>query len=296
MVKMHKNEWDIDATLVRYLVEKQCPQWTNLSIEPVVSSGTDNALFHLGQEYIVRLPRLDGGTPNINKECEWLPKLATFLPFPISMPEYKGHPDDAYPYAWTIAKWNKGNTPEFEKGNEFIELAKDLAKFINALHAINLPNGPLSRRGIPLNSEVLDLEVGDAIAQLKDEMDTLTITALWQELSNIPYWPKDPVWIHGDLLPGNILVEQNRLSAVIDFSDVGIGDPACDLIPAWSLFNDETRMIFKNHLNDIDEDTWQRGRGWALSIALIALPYYKHSNPVFASVAKTMLEQVLVDC
>lgn len=293
MSKMHEHELIIDETIVKRLVDSQCPQWKDLSIQRIISSGTDNALFRLGSDYIMRLPRLDGGTPNINKECEWLPKLAPMLSTPISVPVYKGQPDDSYPYFWTVARWHNGTVPDFESNNEYEHLAKDLAHFINEFHAIQVLGGPKSRRGIPLNTPALDAETRQAISQLHGEINIEKVTALWDELSQIPYWDKAPVWLHGDLLPGNILIQQKRLSAVIDFSDVGLGDPASDLIPAWCLFNARSRTVFKQHLQTVNENTWQRGRGRALSIALIILPYYKNTNPILANIARTMIGQIL---
>lgn len=293
MAKMHENEFEIDECLVHALLKSQCPHWANLPLKPMLSSGTDHALFRLGSEYVIRLPRIDWATKNINKECEWVPKISRFLKIPISEPLFKGNPNKSYPWSWTVAKWNEGHNPNFEKENEYELLAKDLAFFLNELHGIKLANGPSSRRGIPLKE--LDVQTRKAIGKLEGEIDIQSITSLWNHLLNIPPWSKDPVWVHGDFLPGNILVKNNRLSAVIDFSDVGIGDPACDLIIAWSLLKSHSRESFRENLENIDDDTWERGRGWALSIALIMLPYYKNSNPILASLARRMIENVLCD-
>lgn len=289
-MKMHDGEFEIDESLVRVLLKQQCPQWASLPLQRLITSGTDHALFRLGNEYVVRLPRLEGANEKLNKEWEWIPRLSEFLKIPISKPVFKGTPAHSYPSLWYIARWNEGHVPQFEQENEYEFLAKDLALFINELHEVKLTNGPLSRRGVPLKK--LDDETRNAILQLKDDIDTLSVATLWNQLSIIPYWKKDPVWIHGDLLPGNILVQNNRLSAVIDFSDVGMGDPACDFIIAWSLLNPRSRSIFKHHLKNVDEDTWQRGRGWALSIALIILPYYRDTNPTLAAVARQILKNI----
>ncbi|WED44349.1 aminoglycoside phosphotransferase family protein [Legionella cardiaca] len=295
MGKMHENELEIDEYLVNALLVSQCPHWAHLPLKAVASSGTDNALFRLGDNYVVRLPRIEWAPgsikKNIDKENEWLPKIAPFLKKPISEPVFKGCPDKSYPWYWSVTKWNEGHNPSYEKDNEYEFLAKDLACFLNDLHGIKMANGPLSRRGIPLKE--LDKETIKAISELTDEIDIRTVTSLWRELSQIPSWNNEPVWLHGDFLPGNILVQNNRLAAVIDFSDVGIGDPACDLVIAWSLLDSHSRNIFKENLQYIDENTWERGRGWALSIALIMLPYYKISNPVLASLARRMIEHVL---
>lgn len=299
MSKMHENELEIDEHLVRSLLKSQCPQLIDLSISSVKSSGTDNALFRLGTEYIVRLPRIEWEPGSIkrsiNKEYEWLPKIARFLKIPISEPIFKGNPDQSYPWPWLISKWNEGHNPVFEKDNEYELLAKDLAYFLNDFHKIHLQNGPTSRRGIRLNDKVLDAETKKAIGELENEIDIPLVSALWEKLSNIPYWNKEPVWVHGDFLPGNILIQNNELRAVLDFSDVGIGDPACDLVIGWALLNPHSRKVFRENLELIDDDTWKRGGGWALSIALIMLPYYMHSNPVLVTLARRMIKNVLAE-
>jgi aminoglycoside phosphotransferase (APT) family kinase protein len=293
MTKMHENELEIDKFLVRTLLKNQCPQWADFSISPIKSSGTDNALFRLGNEYVIRLPRIEWERGSIekmiNKEYEWLPKIAECLRTPISFPIFKGNPSNDYPFPWLIARWIEGHNPDFESTNEYKLLAKDLAHFLNEFHRINLPDGPISRRGIRLDEGELDAETRKAISELEGEIDIPTITSLWDELSAIHYWEKAPVWIHGDFLPGNILVQNNRLNAVLDFTDVGIGDPACDLVIAWALFNPISRQIFRENLENVDDNTWERGRGWALSIALIMLPYYKHTNTVLAALARRMI-------
>jgi aminoglycoside phosphotransferase (APT) family kinase protein len=292
--QMHEDEFEINEYLVRTLLQDQCPKWANLPLKRIPSSGTDHALFRLGNEYVVRLPRLDGANDNIHKECEWLPKLARFLKVPISEPLFKGQPTQDYPSFWTVTRWNEGKDPDFELENEYENLAQDLAHFLNEFQNIKLLNGPPSRRGIPLMTKVLDEETRLAISQLNGEIDIPSITSLWDKLSNTPPWNKDPVWVHGDLLPGNILIQNNRLGAVIDFSSVGIGDPACDLIIAWSLLNSSSREVFRKNLENIDSDTWERGRGWALSIALIIIPYYRNTNPALTSVARRMIRNLLL--
>jgi aminoglycoside phosphotransferase (APT) family kinase protein len=190
-----------------------------------------------------------------------------------------------------VSKWHLGYNPNFERKREHDLLAKDLARFLNALHGIKLANGPLSKRGIPLKER--DMPTRAAINELQGEIDITSITALWEQLSNVPSWSKDPVWVHGDFLPDNILAQSFRLSAVIDFSMMGMGDPACDLIIAWSLLSPHSRKIFKDNLENIDEDTWERGRGWALSIALIMLSYYRNRSYSLTFLAKRMIAHVL---
>ena len=291
MTRMHQGELTITETLIRALLKEQCAEWAVMPLQRIVSSGTDNALFRLGDDYVVRLPRIDWAVQSIDKECAWVPKLAKVLKTPISEPRFKGQPNSSYPWPWMITKWNEGANPGFEQTNEYNLLAVDLANFINQLHMVKLEGGPKSRRGVPLIQ--LDTDTRQAISELDGEIDISQITDLWLQLSTTPPWYKEPIWVHGDILPGNVLIQNNRLSAVIDFSDVGIGDPACDLVIAWSLLNEHSRNVFKESLVNIDEDTWQRGRGWALSIALIMLPYYKNTNPTLATLARRILQQVV---
>lgn len=290
MAKMHELELSIDEQLVRGLIASQCPQWAHLPLKTVASIGTDHTLFRLGSVYLVRLPRIYWAAESIDAEYEWLSRITQFLSTPISLPVFKGSPTAAYPWPWLVVIWNEGHNPSFERDNEYEELAKDLAQFLNQFYRIKLDNGPYSRRGIPLMEQ--DAETRTALSQLVNDIDVQSIEALWNELTNVPAWSKEPVWVHGDFLPGNILIQNDRLSAVIDFSIMGIGDPACDLIIAWSLFNEHSRSVFRAHLEFNDEDTWQRGRGWALSIALIMLPYYKTSNPALATLARRMIENI----
>lgn len=287
---MHNNELKINESIIYDLIKQQRPDLSHLPLKSIASSGTDNLLFRLGNDYVIRLPRINWAVASIDKEYQWLPILDEFLNTPISVPLFKGTPDKTYPWNWLISKWNEGHNPSFEQKNEYASLAKDLAYFLNDLQSIKLPNGPLSRRGIPLKEK--DIETRKAIIELEDEIDTKLVTQLWEELSNIPYWQKSPVWVHGDFLPGNILIQNNKLSAVIDFSDIGMGDPACDLIIAWSLFNSSSRKIFRENLKNIDDNAWARGKGWALSIALIILPYYKNSNSALTNIAKRILSEI----
>jgi aminoglycoside phosphotransferase (APT) family kinase protein len=287
---MHVDEFEIDVSLVHRLLAKQFPSWANLSIKRVISAGTDNALYRLGNEMVVRLPRIGWAVDAIEKECEWLPKLAPFLPFSIPAPLCKGVPTEDYPWPWSVYRWLEGNNPIVGQIPDPVLLTNDLVAFIQALHKINLPNGPISNRGVPLAKQ--DIETRKALKQLEGMIDVQTVTAIWETALQAPTWSKPPVWVHGDLSPGNLLIQQGRLNAVIDFGILGIGDPACDLIIAWNLLPAHIRNTFRTTLG-VDDATWERGRGWALSNALIALPYYKDTNPVLANNARHVIQEVI---
>lgn len=290
MAKMHENEFNIDELLVQRLLAKQFPDWVNLPLKSVPSAGTDNALYRLGTEMVVRLPRIGWAVDAIEKEWEWLPKLAPFLPVSIPNPLGKGVPSEEYPWPWSIYRWLEGGNPVVGQIPDSLLLAKDLVMFIQALHKINLPNGPSSNRGVPLEKQ--DIETRKALKQLEGMVDVPAITAIWEMALHAPSWSKQPVWVHGDLSPGNLLIQNGRLSAVIDFGILGTGDPACDLIIAWNLLPANVRNTFRTGL-EVDAATWERGRGWALSNALIALPYYKETNPVLANNARHVLKEIL---
>jgi aminoglycoside phosphotransferase (APT) family kinase protein len=295
--KMHDDEVDIDVSLVRRLVAAQFPQWAGLPIRPVRSSGTANALYRLGTDMAVRLPRTLDVTGEVEKEHEWLPVLAPLLPLAIPIPLGKGGPDEGYPGPWSVYRWLEGDTATIERISHPEHAARELAQFITALERIDPDRGPHSGmhnfgRGVPL--AMRDERTRAAIVSLNDTLDTVTVTAAWDASLGAPTWDGPAVWIHGDLLPNNLLVDQGRLSAVIDFAGLGVGDPACDMLAAWSLFSGRTREQFRAALS-VDDATWIRGRGWALSVALIALPYYRNTNPEFTALATHMIDEVLAD-
>lgn len=287
---MHKNEFSIDEALVLRLLQDQFPHFSHLPLRRVTSTGTDNALYRLGNEMVVRLPRIDWAIDSIHKEATWLPQLAPFLPVSIPLLIGKGSPIKEYPCPWAIYEWIEGRNPCASDISS--TLVHDLSAFIQAMHKVNLPNGPTSNRGIPL--ELVDNKTRNAIKQLDEKFDANTIIAIWEKALKSPQWSEPPVWIHADLSAGNILIQKGRLNAVIDFGMLGTGDPACDLIIAWNLLTAESRKVFRETLG-VDDFTWERGKGWALSIALIALPYYKETNPTLAQSADRAIKELILD-
>jgi aminoglycoside phosphotransferase (APT) family kinase protein len=288
--KMHADEVDTDVGLVGRLLAGQFPQWAGLPIEAVPSAGTDNALYRLGDDMAVRLPRIRGAVADVDREHRWLPRLAPFLPVAITEPLRKGKPAEGYPWPWSVYRWLDGENPAVDRIADAGSLAAELARFVAALHRIDPTGGPPAGRGVPL--EERDAPTRAAIDALGGMVDTAAATAAWDAALQTPTWPGAPVWVHGDLSPGNLLVADGRLSAVIDFA--GVGDPACDLIVAWNLLPAGTRNLFRAALR-VNDATWERGRGWALSIALIQLPYYHRTNPVLAANARHVIGEVLAD-
>lgn len=289
---MHANEIYIDTHVVRRLLAQQFPQWSDLPIQLIESAGTDNVTYRLGENMAVRLPRIASAAPQIDKEYQWLPQLAAHLPLAIPIPIGKGIPNEEYPWPWMIYKWIDGNNATFEHISDLSQAAIQLGHFIFAMQHIDPTESPLSHRGNPL--AVNDQETRAALNSLHGIINVDAATRAWEVALNAPEWNCPPVWIHGDLHPGNLLVKQGRLSAIIDFGITGIGDPACDMMVAWTLLSAKTRNIFRASVQ-VDDATWARGRGWALTFGLVALPYYQKTNPVLADIARRTINEVLAD-
>ena len=290
--KMHSDEVETDTLLVERLLTAQFPEWANLQIEPVPSAGTDNALYRIGNDMVVRLPRIAAAIPQVDLEHEWLPRLAVHLPLSIPCPLVKGIPGQGYPWQWSVYRWLEGQDAAAEGVNDLAQAAIDLASFVRALQKIDPAGGPPSGRGQRLG--LRDSATRRAIEGLHDSLDTESVTVAWDASLHTSEWQAPPVWTHGDLLPTNLLIERGRITAVIDFGLVGVGDPACDLVPAWSVLSGGTRGLFRSLLA-VDDSTWLRGRGWALSQALMIVPYYQNTNPALVAVALRVIDEVLAD-
>jgi aminoglycoside phosphotransferase (APT) family kinase protein len=280
------------------LLTAQFPQWAGLPIEPVPSAGTDNALYRLGDDMVVRLPRRERTSGTLEKERQWLPRLAPLLPLAVPVPLADGMPAEGYPFEWSVYRWLKGENATLERVTDLSRLATDLAQFVAALQQIDPTGGTSpgehnSYRGVPLATR--DAPTRAAIVSLRGAIDVGTVTAAWESALRSPEWEHPPVWIHGDLDSRNLLVEEGRLSAVIDWGCLGVGDPACDVMVAWKVLSADTRDIFRTALS-VDESTWARARGWALSQALVALSYYTlETNPVLVLEAQRWMAEVLAD-
>jgi len=295
---VHADEVPVDAALVRRLVADQFPEWKNLSVDPVLPWGTDNAVYRLGEGMVTRLPRTPRTSRTLEMEREWLPKLAPKLPFAIPLPLADGVPVDGYPFPWSVYCWLPGDNATSEHITDLGQLADDLARLVAALQAIDPADGPPpsevnSFRGEPLARR--DAGTRAAIASLQGELDVVVVTAAWDEALEAPEWERAPVWLHGDLDSRNLLAEHGRLSAVIDFGTLSVGDPACDVMVAWKMLSAEARDAFRTALS-VDEATWARGRGWALSQAVNALSYYtEQTNAVLVREARRWIAEVLAD-
>jgi aminoglycoside phosphotransferase (APT) family kinase protein len=293
---MHADQVNIDVSLVSQLVTAQFPQWAGLPIRPVEFGGWDNRTFHLGEHMTVRLPSGAAYARQVEKEHRWLPRLAPLLPLPIPVPLALGAPAHGYPWPWSIYRWLEGETAAIERIADLSQFATALAQFLTALQRIDATGGPPPGRhnffrGGPL--AIYDGETRQAIATLDGRIDSDAVTAVWEAALATP-WHGSPVWVHGDVSAGNLLVKRGRLSAVIDFGSSGVGDPACDLAIAWTLLDGESRDAFRAAL-PLDRATWARGRGWTLWKGLITLARHLSTNPVEAGEARRVVDEVLAD-
>jgi aminoglycoside phosphotransferase (APT) family kinase protein len=290
---MHADEADIDESLVQRLLDGQFPQWADLPIERFASGGTVNAIYRLGDKLTVRLPLTAGGAKDLERDRRWLPKLAPALPVTLPTVVAAGHPAEGYPWAWAVHGWIDGETPVQGCLPKPELLARDLAQFVTAMRTADLDDGPSAYRGVPLAAVEVNTRAAIAALRHTDEpFDADAAIAAWEEARAAPPWTAAPCWVHSDLMPSNLLVTGNRLTAVLDFATAGIGDPACDLIPAWNLLPSPAREIFRDAV-DADEPTWTRGRGWALSMAVIQLPYYRNTNPVISANARHVIREIV---
>jgi aminoglycoside phosphotransferase (APT) family kinase protein len=294
MAAMHRDA--IDAALAAQLVGEQFPQWAHLPVLPVDRPGWDNRTFRLGDSMSVRLPSAAAYVASVEKEHTWLPRLAPQLPLSIPVPLALGAPGGQYPWPWSVRRWIDGQVSSRERIRDLVAFAGDLAGFLVALQGVDASGGPAAGahcffRGASLR--VYDSETRDAIAALGPRIDGAAATEVWEAALEAT-WTGRPVWFHGDVATGNLLLDDHGgLSAVIDFGTCGVGDPACDLVIAWTLFDGESRAEFRR-LMPADDAMWARARGWALWKSLITIdnPY---AGPWVAEESARVAKEVLAE-
>ena len=250
-----------------------------------------NAIYRLGDHLCTRLPRVQGYADDLEDECRWLPWLAPQVPLRIPEPVAEGRPASGYPFPWAIYRWIDGQPYADELVADEQRAARDLAQFVAELRTIDPAGAPRAGRR-PLRE--LDAGTRTAIDSSRKVIDAGAATAAWERALQAPAWEGAPVWIHADLLRPNLLVNGGRLCAVIDFGAAGIGDPAADVIAAWSVFGPAGRETFRGAL-DVNDGTWNRARGLALHQAAMIIPYYPETNPGFVALAKRTVEEILAD-
>jgi aminoglycoside phosphotransferase (APT) family kinase protein len=294
--KMHADEVDVDGLLVGRLVAAQFPHWAGLPIDPVEPRGTDNALYRLGDQLVARLPRTDRTAIRLAKEREWLPKLAPHLRLAVPAPLAEGRPGEGYPFEWAVYSWLDGENATFDRIDDQARLADDLAALISDLQGIDPTGGPPPGlhnfgRGAPLAER--DESARESIVALHGEIDVDQVSHAWEEALRAPEHQGPPVWVHGDLDSRNLLAKDGRLCGVVDWGGLGVGDPACDVMVAWKMFTPAARETFRTALA-VDDATWARSKGWALSQAVNALSYYTlETNAVLVEESRRWLAEVL---
>ncbi|WP_335939587.1 aminoglycoside phosphotransferase family protein [Streptomyces sp. PTD5-9] len=286
----------IDAALVKRLIADQFPRWGHLPVVPVAVDGWDNRTYRLGDDMAVRLPTAAGYAPAVGKECDWLPRLAPALPVPVPTVLAKGAPGAEYPYPWSVRGWLPGETASPERVDDMTRFATGVAGFILALQRCDSRGGPPAgahsgyRGASPAH---YDDETRRCLAALSGRIDTVRATETWQAALDAE-WRGTPVWFHGDVGGNNLLVTDGRLSAVIDFGTSGIGDPACDLVIAWTMLRDESREAFRHAVGQ-DDGTWARARGWALWKSLLTLTQCSGPEDERVAVHLDVIDAVLAD-
>jgi aminoglycoside phosphotransferase (APT) family kinase protein len=284
---------DIDVDLVCRLVAAQFPEWSHLTIAPVTAGGWDHRTFRLGHHMTVRLPSAEAYAAQVEKEQQWLPRLAPLLPLAIPTPLARGRPSNEFPWHWSIYRWIAGETASIANISNMTDFAVQLGRFLNRLQQVDTWGGP---RPGPHNFYrggwlgVYDQETRQAISDLDGQIDRVWATRVWEAALAAP--SNDPaVWIHGDVEPTNLLVNEGQLSAVIDFGLCGVGDPACDLVMAWTFFSGKGRDTFRANLL-ADDGTWLRARGWALWKGLIQLAETSPVNSAKRQAARQVVETI----
>lgn len=271
---------EITTDLVATLVADQFPQWADLPVTPVPRQGWDNRTFRLGTELSVRLPSGPGYVAAVEKEHRCLPVLAAHLPLPVPEPVATGRPTADYPHPWSVRRWLAGDTLLDTPDVDRLRLARDLGGVLTVLRAVPAGDGPAAgwhsfHRGC--HPSAYGDHVQESLRRLGGTVDAEACKSVWDK-AMATVWTGAPVWFHGDIAPGNLLVEDGRLSALIDFGTCGIGDPAADLQIAWTSFHGDARRAFRDAVG-LDDDTWARARAWTLWKALIMMSGVSGTDP-----------------
>jgi len=262
----------LDVPFVTALVSEQFPQFSHLPIRPVAHSGWDNRTFRLGDSLTVRLPSAARYSSQVSKEQRWLPWLAPQLPLAIPTPVAVGESARGYPFRWSIYAWLDGEQARLDRIDDLNAFAAELAGFLAVLQGIDTAGGPpAGQQNFHRGGELMvyDAETRACLDTLSSELNVAALTAIWEAALSAT-WTGPPQWLHGDVAAGNLLTHGGQLSAVIDFGQLGVGDPACDTTIAWTLLDRTSRQVFRDRL-DVPDDAWARGRGWALWKALLIM-------------------------
>lgn len=277
-VRMHEEEVEVDEALVRRLLARQLPGLADRPLTTVEPWGTDNAIWRLGDDLVVRLPRIHWAAGQAEHEAVWMPRLAAHLPVAVPEPVAVGEPADGYPYRWAVHRWIPGEAAAPDRLGDAVAFALDLAGVIRRLQGVSTEGAPPARnRARPLQE--YDDSTRRAIEGASHLIDAAAAVAVWEQALAAPPHDGPPVWVQGDL-EGNCLVRDGRLCGIVDWGSACAGDPAVDVQVVWSpLFTEASRRAFIEAL-DVDDATLARSRGAAVNQACAALPYYLHTYPL----------------
>lgn len=294
---MSDESFPITAELAHKLIIEQFPEFADLPVVSVEKQGHDNRTWRLGNHLLIRMPTEESYALKVPKEQDLLPKFASCFSIEIPVPVKMGNPSTDYPYAFSIYKWLEGISINLLilDNNCKERLAADLAKFLKELQNIKHIDGPEPGqhnwwRGDHVS--VYDSGAREQIMALSSIINEKKALDLWERACKTQ-WKHNPVWIHGDFAIGNMLMKDGKLSALIDFGGMAKGDPACDLVIAWTFFEGKARQIFINEMN-LDEDTWLRAKAWALWKATFELCELKDKNSPEALIQKSIIDHVLM--
>lgn len=304
MTRLHEDEIEISDDLVRSLLGTLGPAYDALPLHRFDLTGSTNALFRLGDDLVVRVPRQRGQSGTIEKEARWLPYVAPAMPVPVPEVVAVGEPGPGYPERWSVVRWLEGEVPVAPRPGEAPRhgLARDLAAVVTALRDLPvLPEATIDPglhwyRCDPLSD--LDDDVQRLLAECREvpglHVDLDACARLWSDALAVEQTPPEPRWLHADLLGENLLARDGRLAAVLDFGGLAVGDPTVDLVVAWDLLDLHARRTFRR-LVDVDDATWLRGRAWAMAVSVMTFAYYWNSMPERCAARLALLDAVLAD-
>jgi aminoglycoside phosphotransferase (APT) family kinase protein len=295
--RLHADQVEIDESLARVLVASQFPEWATLPITHVPSGGTENVVFRLGHDLALRMPMTPGAVGGLLKEVRWLSVVAAHVSLAVPEVVARGEPDQGYPFPWAVVRWLDGEDALTAEFDSMDQLADDLGGFVRELQSIDMTDAPAPGsdgfvRGVPIAQR--DDYFRSAIRECEGLLDVVRVTAVWDDALVAPIWDGPPVWLHADLIPGNLLVRDGRLAGVLDFGAMATGDPAYDITPAWHVLDGDARTRFLA-LTGPDDATVRRARGLVVSGGVIALPYYLHTNPAMVATARRGIDAVLAE-
>ncbi|MCR6689980.1 aminoglycoside phosphotransferase family protein [Cellulomonas sp.] len=288
--RMHDDELDLGPELVRGLLADQVPHLAHLPVARAASSGTDHAIFRLGDALAVRMPRIAWAAGVPEQEATWLPRLLGHLPVTTPALVAAGRPGRGYPWSWTVVTWVPGDNPVVGALRDPLRLAEELAALVRALRELELEDG--TPYGLTLQER--DEQVRRDLTALAGQIDTAAVARVWEHALEHGRWDGRRTWCHRDLAPGNLLLTHGRLTGVVDAGGFGRADPAFDLGVAWNLLPASARPVLRHGVG-ADDATWIRARAHALAQALVQLPYYRDRNPALAANARHVIREVLAE-